>query len=53
MVITGIEITAPYFIKSTKVKRTLFSLINPENIIPAKAPIGVKNAPILLPIIEA
>ena len=52
-VITGREITAPYLMKSRNVNLTLFSLTNQENIMPAKAPIGVKKAPILLPMIEA
>ena len=40
-------------IKVRNVNFTLFCFIKSENIIPAKAPIGVKNAPMLLPIIEA
>ncbi len=52
-VITGIEITTPYLMKSRNVNLTLFSFTSPENMIPAKAPIGVKKAPMLLPMIEA
>ena len=52
-VITGIEMITPYLMKSRNVNLTLFSFTNPENIMPASAPIGVKNAPILLPMIEA
>ena len=47
------EIIAPYFMKSKNENRTLFSFTNPENTIPASAPMGVKNAPMLLPIMEA
>ena len=50
---TGTEIIAPYFIKSKKLNLILFLLTKLENIIPAKAPIGVRNAPMLLPMIEA
>lgn len=39
--------------KSKNENLTLFSFTKVENIMPAKAPIGVKNAPMLLPIIEA
>ena len=48
----GIEIIDPYFIK-LKNENLMSRLFNKEeNIIPAKAPIGVNIAPILLPIIE-
>ena len=50
---TGKEITTPYLMKSRNVNLTLFSLTKEENMIPAKAPIGVRNAPMLLPMIEA
>ena len=53
MAIKGNEIIAPYFIKSKKVNLTLLSFTNPENIMPASAPIGAKNAPMLLPMIDA
>lgn len=43
----------PYFIKSKNPYLTFCLAIKPVNIIPAKAPIGVKNAPIFEPIIEA
>ena len=43
----------PYFIKSKKVNFISYLLNKLENIIPARAPIGVKNAPTLLPIILA
>ena len=52
-VMTGRETITPYLTKSRNVNLTLFSFTKEENIIPAKAPIGVKKAPILLPIIEA
>ena len=49
----GIDIIDPYFIK-LKNENLMSCLFNKEeNIIPAKAPIGVNIAPILLPIIEA
>ena len=48
----GIEIIDPYFMK-LKNENLMSRLFNKEeNIIPAKAPIGVNIAPILLPIIE-
>ena len=48
----GIEIMDPYFTK-LKNENLMSCLSNKEeNIIPAKAPIGVNIAPILLPIIE-
>ena len=50
---TGIETSAPYLMKSVNLKRILFLATKPENMMPASAPIGVRNAPILLPIIEA
>ena len=43
----------PYFIKSKKVNFISYLLNKFENIIPASAPIGVKNAPMLLPMILA
>ena len=52
-VIVGMETIDPYFIKSRKLKRMFCLFTSEVNIIPARAPIGVKNAPILLPIIEA
>ena len=47
----GIEIIKPYFIKSKKVYFTFCLAIKSVNIMPASAPIGVKNAPTLEPII--
>lgn len=52
-VMTGKETIRPYSTKSKNVNFTLLCLTKSENIIPANAPIGVKNAPMLLPIIEA
>ena len=43
----------PYFIKSKKVNFISYLLNKLENIMPARAPIGVKKAPMLLPIILA
>ena len=43
----------PYFIKSKKVNLISYLLSKLENIMPARAPIGVKKAPILLPMILA
>ena len=43
----------PYFIKSKKVNFISYLLNKLENIIPANAPIGVKKAPILLPMMLA
>ena len=51
--IMGREITTPYFTKSKNEYLVSCSLTRLVNIIPARAPVGVKNAPILLPIIEA
>ena len=51
MLMVGKAIMAPYLMKSINVNLTLFSFTKEENIIPASAPIGVKKAPILLPII--
>ena len=48
----GIEIIDPYFIKLKNENLMSYLFNNEENIIPAKAPIGVNIAPILLPIIE-
>ena len=47
----GIAIITPYLTKSRNENLTSYLLSNEVNIIPAKAPIGVKNAPMLLPII--
>ena len=47
----GIEIIPPYFIKSKNVYFISYFFIKDVNIIPASAPIGVKNAPKLDPII--
>ena len=49
-VIVGIAITTPYLTKSTNENFTSYLFTKEENIIPASAPIGVKNAPMLLPI---
>ena len=49
----GREIIAPYFIKSKKVYLVSCSLTRLVNMMPASAPVGVKNAPILLPMMEA
>ena len=43
----------PYFIKSKKVNFMSCLLNRFENIIPASAPIGVKKAPTLLPMMLA
>ena len=50
---TGKEITTPYLMKSKKENLTSYLWTKEVNIIPASAPIGVKNAPILLPMIVA
>ena len=47
----GIEIIIPYLIKLRKLYFTSCLLTKSVNIIPANAPIGVKHAPILEPII--
>ena len=47
----GTAMMTPYFIKSRKVYLTFCLPIKSVNIIPAKAPIGVKNAPIFDPMI--
>ena len=52
-VITGIELITPYFTKSKKEYFVSCSEISVVNMIPAKAPVGVKKAPMLLPTIEA
>ena len=44
---------APYLMNSVKPYFTLYLSVSSVNIIPASAPIGVKNAPILLPTILA
>lgn len=49
----GSAIKTPYFAKSLKDSLTLWSLSKPVNIMPAKAPIGVKKAPIFDPIMDA
>lgn len=49
----GIEIIAPYLINPTKENLTSYFINKAENIMPAKAPRGVKKAPRLLPIIVA
>ena len=49
----GKAITEPYFMKCLKVKFTPCSSNRFVNMIPARAPIGVRKAPILLPTIEA
>ena len=48
----GIDIITPYFMKSKKLNliSCFFKMLN--HIIPAKAPIGVKKAPIFDPIID-
>ena len=48
-----IEITTPYLIKLFIEKSTCFSLRMFRNIIPARAPTGVNNAPRLDPMIVA
>lgn len=45
----GTEITIPYFTKSTNLNFMPFDLTSELNIIPANAPMGVKNAPRLDP----
>ena len=47
----GIDIIIPYFVKVLKLYFTFCLLTKSVNIIPAKAPIGVKKAPILDPMI--
>ena len=51
--IVGRDITTPYFIKSINENFTSCSFNKLVNIIPASAPIGVKKAPKLLPMMEA
>ena len=53
IVIVGIDIIIPYFTKSIKRYLILYFESKLVNIIPANAPIGVKKAPILEPIILA
>ena len=53
VVIVGIANIAPCLIKSRKENFTSYSFNNEINMIPAKAPIGVRKAPMLLPMIEA
>lgn len=50
-VIVGKEMISPYLEKSKNENLTSYFFNKEENMIPAKAPIGVKKAPILLPII--
>ena len=50
---TGIAIGAQYLIKSKKLNLTCSSFNILIHIIPASAPIGVKYAPMLEPMIEA
>ena len=50
--IVGNVIIAPYLIKVINENLISYLFTSEENIIPANAPIGVKNAPILLPMIE-
>ena len=47
----GREMMIPYFTKVEKVYVTCCLLTRSVNIIPASAPMGVKNAPMLDPII--
>ena len=49
----GIATTTPYFKKSRNVNFTSRFFKSPVNIIPASAPTGVRNAPMLLPITDA
>ena len=49
----GMAMRTPYFTKSRKENFTSYFRSNDENMMPAKAPIGVKKAPMLLPMIEA
>ena len=49
---TGIAIIAPYFIKVINENLISYLFNNDVNMMPAKAPIGVKKAPIFEPIIE-
>ena len=50
---TGIEIIEPYRTKVLKFNFVLYFSVKDVNIMPAKAPIGVKKAPILDPTIAA
>ena len=49
----NIEIIEPYFTKSLNEYLISYLLTNFVNIIPARAPIGVKKAPIFEPMIVA
>jgi hypothetical protein len=49
----GMAMRMPYFTKSRKENFTSYFLRSDENMMPAKAPIGVKKAPMLLPMTEA
>ena len=51
IIIVGIEIRIPYFIKVKKENSTSFFFRIDIHIIPAKAPIGVRKAPMLDPAI--
>lgn len=51
-VIVGIAIIAPYLINVINENLISYLFNSEENMIPAKAPIGVRKAPILEPIIE-
>ena len=53
IVIVGRATMIPYFEKSKNENLTSCSLSRLINIMPARAPIGVRNAPMLLPIMEA
>ena len=52
-VIVGMAIVAPYFVNFTNDISTFCFFKRPIHIIPARAPIGVKNAPIFEPMIDA
>ena len=49
----GRDIIAPYLTKSTNEYFVSCSLTKLVNIIPARAPVGVRKAPMLLPTIDA
>ena len=49
----GIAIITPYFVNVKKLNLTLFCLSIDNHIMPANAPIGVKKAPMFVPIIDA
>ena len=52
-VMTGTDIITPYLMKSINLNRMLILATRLVNMIPAKAPIGVRNAPMLLPMMDA